>query len=48
MFKVIWFKKKKWKVRYLWVKVDYVYFLEIIEMKIREGFVNMVWEILNM
>lgn len=27
---------------------SYVYFLETIEMKIREGFVNMVWEILNM
>lgn len=41
-------KKKKWKARYLWAKADYVYFLETIEMKIREGFVNMVWEILNM
>lgn len=48
MSKVTRSKKKKWKARYLWAKADYVYFLETIEMKIREGFVNMVWEILNM
>lgn len=41
-------QKKKWKARYLWAKAAYVYFLETIEMKIKEGFVNMVWEILNM
>lgn len=33
-------QKKKWKARYLWAKADYVYFLETIEMKIREGFVR--------
>lgn len=40
MSKVTRSKKKKWKARYLWAKADYVYFLETIEMKIREGFVR--------
>lgn len=40
-------QKKKVKSK-ISMSQSYVYFLETIEMKIREGFVNMVWEILNM